>query len=96
MLFVIHFLVHGNKYFCISDEMCLLCIKLYFFLVHVQQLSKPPKSQEEKGRAQPSPYCDFCLGDASMNRKTGESEELVSCSDCGRSGERYMHKSFCL
>ncbi|XP_071546295.1 zinc finger protein ubi-d4 B-like isoform X3 [Panulirus ornatus] len=51
-----------------------------------QQLSKPPKSQEEKGRAQPSPYCDFCLGDASMNRKTGESEELVSCSDCGRSG----------
>ncbi|XP_071546294.1 zinc finger protein ubi-d4 B-like isoform X2 [Panulirus ornatus] len=54
--------------------------------VDQQQLSKPPKSQEEKGRAQPSPYCDFCLGDASMNRKTGESEELVSCSDCGRSG----------
>ncbi|XP_045118251.1 zinc finger protein ubi-d4-like isoform X1 [Portunus trituberculatus] len=47
----------------------------------------PPKSSGvEKGRAQPSPYCDFCLGDTSLNKKTGESEELVSCSDCGRSG----------
>ncbi|XP_057323123.1 zinc finger protein DPF3 isoform X3 [Microplitis mediator] len=36
--------------------------------------------------AQPSPYCDFCLGDARENKKTGGSEELVSCSDCGRSG----------
>ncbi|XP_015126214.1 zinc finger protein DPF3 isoform X3 [Diachasma alloeum] len=35
---------------------------------------------------QPSPYCDFCLGDARENKKTGGSEELVSCSDCGRSG----------
>ncbi|XP_042206612.1 zinc finger protein ubi-d4 B-like isoform X6 [Homarus americanus] len=51
-----------------------------------QQLSKPPKVMGEKNRAQPSPYCDFCLGDATMNKKTGESEELVSCSDCGRSG----------
>ncbi|XP_042206610.1 zinc finger protein ubi-d4 B-like isoform X4 [Homarus americanus] len=50
-----------------------------------QQLSKPPKVMGEKNRAQPSPYCDFCLGDATMNKKTGESEELVSCSDCGRS-----------
>ncbi|XP_039273378.1 zinc finger protein ubi-d4-like [Styela clava] len=33
-----------------------------------------------------SAYCDFCLGDADENKKTGESEELVSCSDCGRSG----------
>ncbi|XP_066585033.1 zinc finger protein ubi-d4 A isoform X2 [Prorops nasuta] len=41
---------------------------------------KPGKS------AQPSPYCDFCLGDARENKKTGGSEELVSCSDCGRSG----------
>lgn len=37
--------------------------------------------------AQPSPYCDFCLGDARENKKTGGSEELVSCSDCGRSGK---------
>ncbi|XP_027026027.1 zinc finger protein DPF3 isoform X3 [Tachysurus fulvidraco] len=31
-------------------------------------------------------YCDFCLGDSGSNRKTGQAEELVSCSDCGRSG----------
>ncbi|KAG8234186.1 hypothetical protein J437_LFUL007346 [Ladona fulva] len=47
---------------------------------------------EEKERAQPSPYCDFCLGDAAENKKTGRSEELVSCSDCGRSGKRKYRK----
>ncbi|KAL5018284.1 hypothetical protein ScPMuIL_004006 [Solemya velum] len=31
-------------------------------------------------------YCDFCLGDKGDNKKTGQPEELVSCSDCGRSG----------
>merc|ERR1711936_52924 len=31
-------------------------------------------------------YCDFCLGDATENKKTMEPEVLVSCSDCGRSG----------
>ncbi|XP_068217071.1 zinc finger protein ubi-d4 B-like isoform X2 [Palaemon carinicauda] len=51
-----------------------------------QQYVKSPKPVVEKGKAQPSPYCDFCLGDAVMNKKTGESEELVSCADCGRSG----------
>ncbi|CRK94790.1 CLUMA_CG008284, isoform A [Clunio marinus] len=40
----------------------------------------------EKPRANPSTYCDFCLGDARENKKTGQPEELVSCSDCGRSG----------
>ncbi|XP_050301368.1 zinc finger protein ubi-d4 B-like isoform X2 [Anthonomus grandis grandis] len=34
----------------------------------------------------PSPYCDFCLGDSTQNKKTGGVEELVSCHDCGRSG----------
>jgi len=43
--------------------------------------------KEEHNRANPSPYCDFCLGDANENKKTGTSEELVSCSDCGRSGK---------
>ncbi|KAK1795600.1 hypothetical protein P4O66_001096 [Electrophorus voltai] len=33
-------------------------------------------------------YCDFCLGDSGSNRKTGLAEELVSCSDCGRSAGR--------
>lgn len=42
--------------------------------------------RNEKPRATPSPYCDFCLGDAKENKKTGTAEELVSCSDCGRSG----------
>ncbi|KAK4299880.1 hypothetical protein Pmani_027880 [Petrolisthes manimaculis] len=45
------------------------------------------KSQKgDKNRALPSPYCDFCLGDTTLNKKTGDPEELVSCSDCGRSG----------
>ncbi|GCC42485.1 hypothetical protein chiPu_0026740, partial [Chiloscyllium punctatum] len=38
------------------------------------------------GLALPNNYCDFCLGDSRLNKKTGQSEELVSCSDCGRSG----------
>lgn len=37
----------------------------------------------------PNDYCDFCLGDQDSNRKTGQAEELVSCSDCGRSGENH-------
>ncbi|XP_045464685.1 zinc finger protein ubi-d4 isoform X2 [Harmonia axyridis] len=44
----------------------------------------PPKDGPPKGG--PSPYCDFCLGDSRENKKTGCAEELVSCSDCGRSG----------
>lgn len=39
------------------------------------------------GAVIPNDYCDFCLGDQDSNRKTGQAEELVSCSDCGRSGE---------
>lgn len=39
----------------------------------------------------PNDYCDFCLGDQDSNRKTGQAEELVSCSDCGRSGECRHH-----
>ena len=33
-----------------------------------------------------SKYCDFCLGDETENKKTRLAEELVSCSDCGHSG----------
>ena len=43
----------------------------------------------EDGKVQSSDYCDFCLGDAQENKKTGEAEELVSCSDCGRSGKYF-------
>uniref|UniRef100_A0A8C5BCM1 PHD-type domain-containing protein n=2 Tax=Gadus morhua TaxID=8049 RepID=A0A8C5BCM1_GADMO len=54
----------------------------------------PPRQPDEpktpkkgpNGLALPNDYCDFCLGDSTLNQKTGQSEELVSCSDCGRSG----------
>lgn len=53
----------------------------------------PPQQDEPKtpkkgpdGLALPNNYCDFCLGDSNLNQKTGSSEVLVSCSDCGRSG----------
>ncbi|PWA22952.1 hypothetical protein CCH79_00001971, partial [Gambusia affinis] len=52
-------------------------------------LPEEPKTAPKKGPdglALPNNYCDFCLGDSKTNHKTGQSEELVSCSDCGRSG----------
>jgi len=39
-----------------------------------------------KAAAESSGYCDFCLGDADNNKKTGTAEELIGCSECGRSG----------
>lgn len=44
------------------------------------------KPNDVRNKAPPSPYCDFCLGDARENKKTMVPEDLVSCSDCGRSG----------
>ncbi|GIX98032.1 zinc finger protein ubi-d4 [Caerostris darwini] len=44
-----------------------------------------PRPTSEKGTTLPSTYCDFCLGDSIENKKTRMPEELVSCSDCGRS-----------
>ena len=52
--------------------------------------SNPPKKMigpDGKERAVSLGYCDFCLGDASENKKTREAEELVSCAECGRSGK---------
>lgn len=57
----------------------------------------PSNGSEKKGKpgnggppgdkkVTPSTYCDFCLGDEKENKKSGEPEEMVSCSDCGRSG----------
>ncbi|KAI1897292.1 hypothetical protein AGOR_G00081820 [Albula goreensis] len=54
--------------------------------------SPPDRSENHKpqkgpdGSIIPNDYCDFCLGDSNSNMKTGQAEELVSCSDCGRSG----------
>jgi hypothetical protein len=53
-------------------------IKILFFL--------PVAKKGPDGLALPNNYCDFCLGDSKINKKTGQPEELVSCSDCGRSG----------
>lgn len=39
-----------------------------------------------EARISANSYCDFCLGDSTENKKTHQAEELVSCSDCGRSG----------
>lgn len=47
------------------------------------------------GLALPNDYCDFCLGDSTLNQKTGQSEELVSCSDCGRSGRNVATSPTC-
>lgn len=44
------------------------------------------KLRADREVATPSTYCDFCLGDQRENKKTNLPEELVSCSDCGRSG----------
>ncbi|XP_036331669.1 zinc finger protein ubi-d4 A isoform X2 [Rhagoletis pomonella] len=44
------------------------------------------KMRADREVATPSTYCDFCLGDQRENKKTNLPEELVSCSDCGRSG----------
>jgi zinc finger protein ubi-d4 len=54
-------------------------INSYFYIILGQ------RSASGKPLASPSAYCDFCLGDSAENKKTRSAEELVSCSDCGRS-----------
>lgn len=56
---------------------------LFIFLFFSPLAKKGPD-----GLALPNNYCDFCLGDSKINKKTSNPEELVSCSDCGRSGMR--------
>ena len=46
-----------------------------------------PPLQLVKKQSKRNPYCDFCLGDDAINKKTNVQERMVSCSDCGRSGE---------
>ncbi|KAI8481306.1 Zinc finger protein ubi-d4 [Branchiostoma belcheri] len=45
-----------------------------------------PYGEKRAKGSGPSNYCDFCLGDEKENKKSGMPEELISCSDCGRSG----------
>ena len=42
--------------------------------------------------ATPVPLCGFCFGGKEKN-KHGEAEELVSCHDCGNSGEYCLHQA---
>ncbi|XP_065660974.1 zinc finger protein ubi-d4 B isoform X1 [Hydra vulgaris] len=53
-------------------------------------VDQPPNDHVSGAKRQkgmpPSLYCDFCLGNIDENKKSGSSEELISCSDCGRSG----------
>ena len=67
-----------NKITTKSNNICIINQKKNFFICLDQR--NPKKS------ASPSNYCDFCLGDSTENKKTNEAEDLVSCSDCGRSG----------
>lgn len=55
-------------------------------LIRLSRSAFPAKKGPD-GLALPNNYCDFCLGDSKINKKTGQPEELVSCSDCGRSGK---------
>lgn len=45
----------------------------------------PPHNLKVKELAKPNPYCDFCLGDNTCNKKSTKAEKMVSCADCGRS-----------
>jgi zinc finger protein ubi-d4 len=51
-----------------------------------QSISAQQPNRGPDGKIKPSAYCDFCLGDSSLNKKTGLPEEMVSCAECGRSG----------
>nr|XP_022317135.1 zinc finger protein ubi-d4-like isoform X6 [Crassostrea virginica]XP_022317666.1 zinc finger protein ubi-d4-like isoform X6 [Crassostrea virginica] len=59
----------------------------------IEEKDKPYSCEEKSGRSgmdkrdiSANNYCDFCLGDSEENKKSNQPEELVSCSDCGRSG----------
>lgn len=54
--------------------------------VRVPVILPPPPNLNGKEDAKPSPYCDFCLGDSTCNRKSSKMEKMVSCANCGRSG----------
>ena len=59
-----------------KQKKCILKVTLAELLLVPRATSgKPPISN----------YCDFCLGNSVENKKTKSAEELVSCSDCGRS-----------
>lgn len=58
--------------------------------VRVPVILPPPPNLNGKEDAKPSPYCDFCLGDNTCNRKSSLPEKMVSCANCGRSGQTLL------
>jgi hypothetical protein len=57
-----------------------------FQIITYDKFSAPTKNSSVDDKISANNYCDFCLGDSTENKKTEMPEELVSCSDCGRSG----------
>ena len=55
-------------------------------VAEISDVDSTETRSQHKQEPQSNKYCDFCLGDAEENKKTGMPEELVSCADCGRSG----------
>lgn len=54
----------------------------------------PPPNLRGKEDAKPNPYCDFCLGEDHMNNKTKLPEKMVSCTNCGRSGQSVSQHTY--
>ena len=91
---IIHdiFLVCGRRYKTLS------VLKAHRTTYHSQEAFSHVEERTEKKHdneggsvmkirdAKPNGYCDFCLGDDNLNKKTNKPEKLVSCADCGRSG----------
>ena len=49
-------------------------------------VSTPDSAPALPAKPHSSGYCDFCLGDSTYNKKSLQPEELIGCSECGRSG----------
>jgi hypothetical protein len=58
-----------------------LSLKLEVFLMF------PQPRKDQMGKSFPITTVTSAWGGSNMNKKSGQPEELVSCADCGRSGE---------
>ena len=57
-------------------------------------VSTPDPAPVLPAKLHSSGYCDFCLGDSSYNKKSLQPEELIGCSECGRSGVAKIKSRF--
>lgn len=63
--------------------------KIAKMMVKVEKTTtiKPSANHTKKfNKQKQNLFCDFCLGTADKNRRTRQSEELISCTSCGSSG----------